>query len=209
MTCGCGETKTSALELDANNHENISVLDAVDPTCTESGLTEGKKCSVCDTIIVVQEEIPATGQHIFNDWAIMVNPTCESEGEQHRWCTICSILEIELLPAISHASADWKVVKEPQIGVAGLAQFKCTVCGKVLTERVLPALEDSATFTPGDVNNDGKITAADARIVLRASAQLEKLDEKATSVADVNKDNKITAADARTILRVSAQIESF
>ncbi|MDO4379608.1 MAG: hypothetical protein Q4D20_01920, partial [Clostridia bacterium] len=31
------------------------------PTCTESGLTEGAKCSVCGTVITAQETIPATG----------------------------------------------------------------------------------------------------------------------------------------------------
>lgn len=61
----------------------------------------------------------------------------------------------------------------------------------------------------GDVNGDGKITAADARIVLRASAKLETLEETSLLAADINKDNKITAADARTILRVSAKLETL
>lgn len=34
---------------------------AVEATCTETGLTEGKKCSVCGEIIVAQEEIAALG----------------------------------------------------------------------------------------------------------------------------------------------------
>ena len=59
----------------------------------------------------------------------------------------------------------------------------------------------------GDVNNDGKITAADARIILRVSAKLDKLDNEKLAVADMNVDGKITAADARTVLRMSAKLD--
>ena len=59
----------------------------------------------------------------------------------------------------------------------------------------------------GDVNKDGKITAADARLALRVSAKLETLTDYILRVADMNKDGKITAADARTILRKSAKLE--
>ncbi len=61
----------------------------------------------------------------------------------------------------------------------------------------------------GDVNNDGKINAIDARKVLRASAQLEELTDAEFDVADVNFDNKVNAIDARILLRVSAQLETL
>lgn len=60
----------------------------------------------------------------------------------------------------------------------------------------------------GDMNMDGKVTAADARIALRISAKIDKMTEYALLVGDINQDGKITAADARIILRISAQIES-
>ena len=55
-----------------------------------------------------------------------------------------------------------------------------------------------------DVNCDGKVTAADARLALRHSARMENLDGVRFIAADVNKDNKVTAADARLILRKPA-----
>lgn len=61
----------------------------------------------------------------------------------------------------------------------------------------------------GDVTGDGKITAADARLVLRVSAKLESLEDAKFKAGDVTGDNKITAADARKILRVSAKLDSF
>ncbi len=58
-----------------------------------------------------------------------------------------------------------------------------------------------------DVNCDGKITAADARLTLRCAAKLENLQGVVKIAADMNLDNKITAADARLILRKAAGLE--
>ncbi len=56
----------------------------------------------------------------------------------------------------------------------------------------------------GDVNFDGKITAADARLILRAAAYLELFTDTQKAVADIDGDTRITASDARTVLRISA-----
>lgn len=61
----------------------------------------------------------------------------------------------------------------------------------------------------GDVNSDGKVTSADARIILRAAAQIEKLENEFFVAADVNGDGKITASDARKTLRVAANLTYF
>ena len=59
----------------------------------------------------------------------------------------------------------------------------------------------------GDINGDGKISAADARLALRASVGSEKLTEEQTKRADMNSDGKVTASDAREILRQSVGLE--
>lgn len=63
-------------------------------------------------------------------------------------------------------------------------------------------------WTPGDVDFDGKYTAADARLALRASAKLWTpfFIEQFYS-ADIDGDTKISASDARSILRASAKLE--
>ncbi len=60
---------------------------------------------------------------------------------------------------------------------------------------------------PGDVDGDGKVTASDARTILRASSGLENLSTEKKKAADVNGDGKVTAADAREALRISANLD--
>lgn len=75
-----------------------------------------------------------------------------------------------------------------------------------------PEVEDTTDAEPefrlGDVNFDGKITAADARLALRFSAKVQIPTAEEFIVADVITDGIIYAADARLILRVSARVAS-
>lgn len=61
----------------------------------------------------------------------------------------------------------------------------------------------------GDVDLNGKITASDARAVLRYSAKLSTLTRDQLAVSDINSDSRVTAADARIILRISAKLENI
>lgn len=55
----------------------------------------------------------------------------------------------------------------------------------------------------GDLNFDGKITAADARLALRLAVGLESGDATVRARADVDCDGRVSAADARAILRAA------
>lgn len=68
---------------------------------------------------------------------------------------------------------------------------------------------DEMEIGMGDVNGDGIVTAADARLILRRAARLVTFTMEQDALADVNKDGQVTAADARKVLRVSAKLESF
>ena len=53
----------------------------------------------------------------------------------------------------------------------------------------------------GDVDLDGMVASADARLALRAAVKLEKLTDAQILAADMNGDGKVTAADATEILK--------
>ena len=58
----------------------------------------------------------------------------------------------------------------------------------------------------GDVNGDGKVTAADAMVIQRYSVHLTQLDDEQLAAADVNGDGKVTAKDALVIQRYSIKL---
>lgn len=60
----------------------------------------------------------------------------------------------------------------------------------------------------GDVDGDGAVAAADARLALRASVSLEELTEEQFAQADFDGDGNVTASDARSILRLSVGLDA-
>lgn len=67
----------------------------------------------------------------------------------------------------------------------------------------------SASLTiPGDVNRDGALSAADARLALRAAVGIGDLPECERIAANADGAGGITAADARLILRAAVGLES-
>lgn len=66
---------------------------------------------------------------------------------------------------------------------------------------------DYSKYPKGDVNGDGKVTAADARITLRVAAGLETISLEEYLRADLDSDGDVRASEARTILRIAAGLE--
>ncbi|MBR3869259.1 MAG: S8 family serine peptidase [Clostridia bacterium] len=69
---------------------------------------------------------------------------------------------------------------------------------------IFNAILDASGYILGDTNADGTITAADARLALRFSSQLETPSNLQRVLCDMNNDFYITAADSRTILQMAA-----
>ncbi len=56
-------------------------LAAVAPTCKDTGLTEGKKCSVCGEILVAQETVEKTTEHTYDNAKDATCNVCGAERE--------------------------------------------------------------------------------------------------------------------------------
>ena len=87
------------------------------------------------------------------------------------------------------------------LAVLLVAAFPCNFIEKNIVHA------QSISIIKGDVDADGRVTASDARIVLRASVSLDRLSAAQSILADVNDDGNITALDARFVLRVAVNLE--
>ena len=82
--CDCAPVE----EVGCKNHV-LWKLEALLPSCTEPGLTEGSMCAVCNEILVPQEEVSALGHDVVTDSAIEVS--CVVDGKTvGAHCSRCS-----------------------------------------------------------------------------------------------------------------------
>ena len=92
---------TESKPIDALGHTEV-VDKAVPPTCTETGLTEGKHCNLCNNIFTKQEIIPALGGiHNYEDKGVLITPpTAQENGITKHTCSICGSFytEADCLP---------------------------------------------------------------------------------------------------------------
>ena len=203
----CGDVKTETVPA-TNEHIYGEWKVTKEATCTVDGEQE-HTCSICgDT---ETEVINAAGEHTFGEWVIVDEATETSAGLREHSCTVCGAVEAEEIPMLApheHVFGEWVIVDEATETSAGLREHTCTVCGAVEAEEI-PMLTPQPAGIKGDVNGDGRVTAADARLVLRAAAKIETFTDEVAALAEVTGDGKVTAADARKILRVAAKVDEF
>ncbi|MBE6927369.1 MAG: hypothetical protein E7467_02580, partial [Ruminococcaceae bacterium] len=126
----CGEKNTFD---EASAEHRVVVEPAVAPTCTATGLTEGKRCSVCNTVIVSQEIIEKLGHTEVVDKAVA--PTCTETGlTEGKHCSVCNevLIAQETVARLGHNEVIDEAIA-PTCTETGLTEGKhCSVCGEVL-----------------------------------------------------------------------------
>ncbi len=125
-SCSCGEKETE--KIDALGHTEV-IDEAKAPTCSELGFTEGKHCSVCNTVIVAQTAIPTIDHTMVMDAA--KDPDCTETGlTMGIHCSVCNkvLMAQETIPALGHDEAHHNA-KAPTCTAIGWDAYEtCSRC---------------------------------------------------------------------------------
>ncbi|MBQ9112756.1 MAG: hypothetical protein IJY08_04160 [Clostridia bacterium] len=122
-TCTTPQTCTvcNAELMAAPGHTPVTV-EGTDATCTEAGLTDGQKCSVCNEVLEEQTEIPATG-HTYGDWQLKEEATRKAEGIEERVCSACGHTEQRTVPFDGMSTAAIVIIILAIVLVLGVGGF--------------------------------------------------------------------------------------
>ena len=143
-------------EADLCTNHNVEILLAKAPTCTENGLTEGKKCSICADVLLPQESIPALG-HSYD--SVVTAPDCVNGGYTTYTCAACGDSYVDdKTSALGHSYE--AVVTAPDCVNNGYTTYTCAACGDSYIADNTSALGHSyeAVVTAPDCVNNGYTT---------------------------------------------------
>ncbi len=111
-------------------------------TCTETGLTDGSRCSVCGEILTAQETVPALGH---SHTSTVIAPTCTEQGYTTYTCHCGDSYIGDYVDALGHKESDWIIDTNATCTENGSKHTVCTVCKATVKTEVIPALGHSHT----------------------------------------------------------------
>lgn len=147
----CGATTTA--EIPTTGHAEV-IDKAVAPNCTETGLTEGKHCSVCNKVLVAQQTVDALGHDLKVVDGSDKAPTCTVDGKEvDQKCSRCDYTESgATIPATGLHDYDVAYDKQTNTDI-----FTCKNCGDTYSKTVadMSALNHAIEQLEALVNDDG------------------------------------------------------
>ena len=132
------ENKVKVIKATGHKAEKMAGKAA---SCTEDGLTEGSKCSVCGEVLKKQEVIKATG-HKAEKMAGKAASCTEDGITEGSKCSVCGeiLKKQEVIKATGHKWSAWEVTKEASETEEGSRRRVCENDKTHVETEVIPVL---------------------------------------------------------------------
>ena len=178
--CSCGERQTESIPT---LQHTVVYSQAVAPTCTDAGRTEGSYCSACGVIIAPQEAIAPLGHTPVQLEAVA--PTCMSSGSTAG--TICSVCSAVLVKSETVAPLEHDKITRiiaPTCVLAGYTETECMICHVTETSDYTEPLGHTESIISGKQSGvtDGKSCTV-CHVVYVEQTVIPALGHKETVVA--------------------------
>ena len=237
-TCETAKTCKRCGKVEGKAKGHTEVIDKkVEPTCTQSGLTEGKHCSVCNKVLQAQTKISALG-HDYK--SVVTKPTTTKQGYTTHTCTRCGDSYKDSYTAPTGEPENLYVASSVyNVGDKYISKIKAETTVKTLKEKLSTnatnvtisnkgtTLKDTdyigtgmkITFklgektkeytlvVTGDITGDGKLQNGDLIKLVRYRVELITLEEPYKLAADVNGDGKVADSDIIKLARILVGIK--
>ena len=145
----CKEVKEEVIPALGHTEE---IIPGTAPDCTQSGISEGKKCTVCGNITVEQATVPALGHDPKTDETKSTAATCTTDGLDYRVCARenCTYHEEKVIVAPGHTyDSDYVQVQAPGCVTEGIERRTCTVCKENDDKKIAPSGNHNVVSLPG------------------------------------------------------------
>ncbi|MBR2413916.1 MAG: hypothetical protein IKB13_05400 [Clostridia bacterium] len=194
-----GKTYTVEIELTAigSNSFYVDADGYQDVDCYINGYTASSYSSQENDVVIMYKhwELPAET----NDLLILKAGSGYVADHENR---ICTILAEQSKAAVSaNIENEFYAIADANKAYVGTGSSVQVLSGNQ------DLLSEYTVLVRYDADGDGKISAADARLALRASVGLETLNGIFFKAADADGDGALKAGDARTILRKSVGLD--
>ena len=127
-TCDCGDSYTEEIPLKSHNEVTDHGKAA---TCTETGLTDGSHCSVCQKVLVAQSEIPKTNHEYNESYKVVKDATCTEKGTIRYYC-VCGKAKDEEIPLTEHEAVIDEAVAATCTKEGKTEGSHCEICDTVI-----------------------------------------------------------------------------
>ena len=171
FNCVCGDIYKG--EVEALGHNAVEI-EAVKPTCTETGKTSGEKCSRCGVVITETSIIPATGHKKVTDAA--KDPTCTATGlTSGSHCDFCGEVfeKQQVIEMIGH-EFEYSDLVPATLTENGKRKGTCKICGYQADETLYNVTSFKLSTSTCTYNGKARTPSA----TVKTSAGVELIPER-------------------------------